>query len=66
MAENKDVKFDTIFTGDFEGYNIGEDNMPLKVKLTPKSPCGVVGVFYNVNSEAKTINNTLVDDGVLS
>lgn len=61
MGQEKDVKFDTIVTGDFNCYNVDIDSIELKVEIIPESSTApVVRSICNVNSTNKTINNVEV------
>ena len=66
MAEEKNVKFDTIVTGDFTCYDADQDTITVKVEIIPESStCQTVRSICNVNSSKKTINNQLVEENEL-
>lgn len=66
MPQQKEVKFDTIYIGNLDGYDIDKDNIPISVEVIPESSTAeTVRSILNVNSTPKSINNNIVDDGEL-
>lgn len=66
MPEQKDVKFDTIVTGDFTCYDADSDSIKLKVEVIPESTTSqTVRSICNINSSNKTINNVMVEENEL-
>lgn len=66
MSQQKDVKFDTIYIGDYGDYNVNEDNIPINIEIIPESTSsGVVRSMFIMNDTNKVVNNVDVQEGEL-